>query len=224
MPARIDFHELGLVWYGGPLAIIITRKNHIKFRRIERMREFFINEFGIFEYDSETEYRYNKQPISIYNSHGTEIPKKVIKKVKNCYMKGRYMQIKKELEAIYPEIEHLKFNDIWELFRFIAIRTNHKAIDIDTEKFLPYYRAYNPISIKRLNEVCQAGRKAIDSLHPSLKPTIPIMVLIVGAIIALAFMQNAPKWIREASSFFEDRLGGADPAGIIFHLSTLFSG
>jgi len=221
MSAKADFQELGLIWYGGPLAIIITRKNYLKFRRIERMREFFINEFGIFEYDSETDYRYNKQPISIYNSHGTVIPKTIVKKVKEYYRKGRYMQIKHELQMIYPEISEMEFKDIWDMFRFIVILTNHKAIDIDTEKFLPYYRAYNPISIKRLNEVCQDGKKAIDSLHPRLKATIPIMVMIVIAIVALAFMQNAPKWIREAQSYFGSLV---EPSGMIFYLTKLFGG
>lgn len=223
MSAKADFQELGLIWYGGPLAIIITRKNYLKFRRIERMREFFINEFGIFEYDSETDYRYNKQPISIYNSHGSVIPKSIVKKVKEYYKKGRYMLIKQELQMIYPEIADMEFKDIWEMFRFITILTNHKAIDIDTEKFLPYYRAYNPISIKRLNEVCQDGKKAIDSLHPRLKATIPIMIVVVIAIIALAFMQNAPKWIREAGSYFGS-LTTPEPAGMIFYLTKLFGG
>lgn len=220
MATGVDMQELALTFYGGPLAIIITRKNYIKFRKIERMREFFINEFGIFEYDSETEYRYNKQPMSIYNSHGTTIPKKVVNDVKNSYRKGNYMQIKKELEAIYPEIIEMKFKDIWEMFRYITVTSGHKAIDIDTEKFLPYYRAYNPVSIKRLNEVCQDGKKAIDSLHPRLKVGLPFMLMIVIAIVALAFMQNAPKWIREAQSYFGD-LMTPEPAGIIFYLSKL---
>ena len=74
---RFDFQELGLIWYGGPLALILTQKNHFKLRKINRMREFFINEYGIFEIDSETEYRFGKQPISIYNSHGTRITEAV---------------------------------------------------------------------------------------------------------------------------------------------------
>ena len=66
---RIDLSELALIWYGGPLALILTQKNHFKLRKVQKMRDFFINEYGIFEIDSETEYRYGKQPISIYNSH-----------------------------------------------------------------------------------------------------------------------------------------------------------
>jgi len=68
--AMQDLSEYGLIWYGGPLAVILERKNHLKMRKIQKMREFFINEFGVFETDSETEYRYNKQPMSFYNSHG----------------------------------------------------------------------------------------------------------------------------------------------------------
>ncbi len=101
MKRELDLSELGLIWYGGPLAIILARKNHLKLRKIERMREFFINEFGIFEADSETEYRYGKQPISFYNSHDKSIPKKIVKSVKNNYQRGKFKEIRTDLEKIY---------------------------------------------------------------------------------------------------------------------------
>lgn len=204
--------DLGLIWWGGPIAFILTRKNIVRIKKINQsMQEFFINEFGIFEVDSETQYRYGKQPISFYNSHGTTIPKTIVKRVNSYYQKGKFMDIRRELEQIYPELKKLTFRNIYEVFRFIVDYTDHKAIDIDTEKFLPYYRAYNPISIKRLNEVCQIGRKAIDSLHPNLKPPMPIMIAIIGGILGLAFIQNAPKYVREATAFFEDRFGESTP-------------
>jgi len=203
--AMQDLSEYGLIWYGGPLAVILERKNHLKMRKIQKMREFFINEFGVFETDSETEYRYNKQPMSFYNSHGTIIPKSIVKKVNKLYQKGKFIQCRTELEKIYPKLKGMEFDDIYKVFSFIVKDTKHLAIDIDTEKFLPYYRAYNPISIKRLNEACQAGRKAIDSLNPTFPmPPMPLAVAVIIGIIALAFIQNAPKWIREARTYIED--------------------
>lgn len=201
---ELDFTELGLIWYGGPLAIILARKNQLKLRKIQRMREFFINEFGIFETDSETEYRYGKQPISFYNSHDQSIPKKIVKSVKKNYQRGKFKEIIADLEQIYPEIKGLKFKTIFDVFAFIVKQTGHKAIDIDTEKYLPYYRAYNPISIKRLNEVCQNARKGVESLHPSFKPPMPIMILIIGGIMGMAIIQNGPKYMREISAYMED--------------------
>lgn len=200
---KIDFSDLGLIWYGGPLALILTEKNHFKLRKIQRMREFFINEYGVFEVDSETEYRYGKQAISIYNSHGTRIPKKIVNRVKKHYQQGKNMEIRRDLEEIYPELKAYNFRNVYEIFQYLVKANGHQAIDIDTEKYLPFYRAYNPISIKRLNEVCQVGRKAIDSLHPSLKPPFPIIVAIVGGILGLAFIQNAPKYVREMVGYFE---------------------
>ena len=200
---NIDWSELGLIWYGGPLALIQTQKNILKIRKIHKMREFFINEYGIFEIDSETEYRYGKQPISIYNSHGTRIPKSIVKAVKKHYKQGKNMEIKRDLEKIYPELKAYKFKNVYEIFQLLVKMNGHQAIDIDTEKFLPFYRAYNPISIKRLNEVCQSGRKAIDSLHPSLKPPMPIIFAIVGGIIGLAVIQNGPKYGREIVGYME---------------------
>lgn len=203
MPIELD--DLGLIWWGGPIAFILTRKNIVKIKKISQsMREFFINEYGIFEGDSETQYRYGKQPMSFYNSHGTTIPKKIVKKVNQYYQKGKLLEVRRELELIYPELKNLNFRNIYEVLRFVVEFTDHKAIDIDTEKFLPYYRAYNPISIKRLNEVCQIGRKAIDSLHPSLKPPFPLIVAVVGGILGLAVIQNGPKYMREIQAYFKE--------------------
>jgi len=211
---RFDFEELGLIWYGGPLALILTQKNHFKLRKIHRMREFFINEYGVFEIDSETEYRFGKQPISIYNSHGTRIPKKVVKLVKKHYRQGKNMEIRHDLELVYPQLREKTFRNVYEIFEYLVQMNEHRAIDIDTEKFLPFYRAYNPISIKRLNEVCQIGRKAIDSLHPNLKPPMPIIFAIVGGIIGLAVIQNGPKYMREIGTYFDD-LTGTTPAPVV---------
>jgi len=212
---RLDLSDYGLLWWGGPIAFILVRKNIVKIKKVNQtMREFFINEFGMFEVDSETQYRYGKQPMSFYNSHGTTIPKKIAKRVNSLYQKGKFMEVRRELEQIYPELKQLKFNNIYELFRFLVEFTNHKAIDIDTEKFLPYYRAYNPISIKRLNEVCQAGRKAVDSLHPNMKPPMPIIFAIVAGIIGLAVIQNGPKYMREFERYIEE-LTGSEPVPVV---------
>jgi len=210
--------DLSLVFWGGPIAFILTRKNIVRIKRVNQsMQEFFINEFGLFEVDSETQYRYGKQPMSFYNSHGTTIPKQIVKKVNKMYQKGKFFEIMRELKFIYPremldkDGKDLTFSSIYELFNHIVEATDHKAIDIDTEKYLPYYRAYNPISIKRLNEVCQIGRKAVDSLHPNLKPPIPIIFAIVAGIIGLAVIQNGPKYMREINLYFTDFTEAAQP-------------
>jgi len=206
-----DLTEYTLIFYGGPLALIITRKNHIKLRKIQRMRDFFINEFGIFEVDSEAQYRFGKQPISLYNSHGTLIPKKIAKRVNRLYQKGKFFELKNELLKIYPELKQIKFDTIYEMFEFIVKNTQHRSIDIDTEKYLPYFRAYNPISIKRLNEACQTARKSVDNLNPSLKPPMPIMIAVIVGILALAFIQNGPKYMRELVGYFEELGEAVDP-------------
>lgn len=198
-----DLTELSLIWYGGPLALILTQKNSLRLRKIQRMREFFINEYGIYEVDSETEYRYGKQPISFYNSHGTRIPPKIVKKVKKHYQQGKNMELRHDLEEVYPELKTKVFRSIYEIFEYLVQLNGHQAIDIDTEKYLPFYRAYNPISIKRLNEVCQVGRKAIESLNPSLKPPFPIIVAVIAGIIGLAAIQNGPKYGRDIVGYIE---------------------
>ena len=214
-----DWAEYGLIFYGGPLAIIMTHKNHLKLRRINSMKDYFINEFGLFDIDSESMYRYGKQLVLIYNSHGTSIPKKIARKVYSLYQRGKFNQIRVELAKIYPEIQYMKFKTIYDMFSFIVKNTQHRTIDIDTEKFLPYYRCYNPISIKKLNEACWAARKAVEELNPSLKPPFPIIVAVIIGIVALAFIQDGPKYVREAVAYLED-IGNAAEGNFILWLKS----
>lgn len=74
----------------------------------------------------------------------------------------------------------------------------------------------------------------------------PVMIVIAGSILALAFMQNAPKWFREAGTMFEERVESivppapvvlnttivppvdlnvtvVEPLGFLFHLISLLS-
>ena len=67
---------------------------------------------------------------------------------------------------------------------------------------MPYYRAYNPISIKRLNEVCNDAKKSVDNMNPLLKNAMPLGIMVIGGLIGVALIQNLPKWIRELSSSF----------------------
>lgn len=203
-------HELSLTWYGGPLAFILEHKNYFKVRRIDRMKDFFINKMGLFQVDSETEYRYGKQPISFYNSHDTHIPNDVVKRVQKLYHKRKYMEVRKELELIYPEIKGENFKDIYECFQYIVDMTEHNAIDIDTEKFMPKYRAYNPISIKRLMERCHIARKAVEDLNPSFpKPPLPLTIAIIVGLLGFALIQNAQKWVREGRDWIDDTFAPA---------------
>lgn len=226
-----DLQEYSLIWYGGPLAIILTHKNHLKLRKITPMKDFFINEFGLFEIDSEALYRYGKQPISIFNSHGTKIPKKISKRVYSLYQKGKFMEVRTELAKLYPEIQYMKFKTVYDMFSFIVKNTQHRTIDIDTEKYLPYFRAYNPVSIKKLNEACWAGRKAVEELNPSLKPPFPIIIAVIIGIVALAFIQNGPKYVREAVGYFDDMGKAANgqwilwlKAHLVLGIQALFGG
>src|SRR3972149_135832 len=74
-------------------------------------------------------------------------------------------------------------------------------------------------SIKKLNEACWAARKAVEELNPSLKPPFPIIVAVIIGIVALAFIQNGPKYVREAVAYLED-IGNAAEGNFILWLKT----
>lgn len=204
LPSR---QEAKLIWYKGPIAMVLTRKNHVRLRKIEPMRNFHANEFGIFELDTETEYRYNKQSVSFYISHGTHIPKKTLKQIYELYYNRDYLRLKKILDGLYPELANKPHATIFQYFKHIVDYTKHHAIDIDTEKFLPHFTAYNPISIKMANEVSWNSKKAIESLNAKFNPPISLGVAVLVGLIGMAVAQNWTNWIEQARESMGGLLG-----------------
>jgi hypothetical protein len=211
-----------LLFYGGPIAIINTIKNHHVIEPINMpMKEFFICEYGVFMTDSQTQYRYNKQPVSFYTSHGEQIPKKIVKAVKKAYLKKDYVTIRIELEKIYPNlIKGIEFANIYQIFYAIVEETQHFAIDLNTEKYLPHMEAYSPQAIKNLYHTGNEAMRAIDRLAPPRFPPklFPIGLALMIGIISLAMIQNLPKWLRELNAEFKKGIGTEEPAGFIISL------
>ena len=195
-PSRNDW---GLVFYGGPLAHILVKKNIMISKKIQLMRDYFINEFGVFKIDSETQYHFNKQAIFFYNAHDTRFSKKLAKKINKLYAKHKDEQILELLKANFKELENTQ--DIFEAFEKIIEGTNHYPIDLDTDKYLPFFTARKPKGTKLLMEFANQGRKAIETLYPSILPKMPIIVVMVGVLIFFLIYKDIPEWIRQIQRF-----------------------
>lgn len=213
---------MGLLFYGGPIAIINTIKNHHEIEKIDLpMKEFFICKYGIFMINSQTQYRYNKQAVSFFSSHGELIPDKIVKNIKNAYAKKNFTKIRTELEKVYPNLlKGIEFENIYKMFYLIVKETKHFAIDLNTEKYLPHMEAYNPQAIKNLYLTGNEAIRAIDRLSPPRFPpkALPISVAIIASIIGLAVIQNLPKWIREFNAELEKGFGGQFILGLTQHI------
>ena len=184
----------GMIFYGGPAAIISGEKNAIKLDKITRMGTFFITESGIFESDPNYEYLLRKQFISFFNSHGTTIAKKVVKKVEKLYRKKDTVALLTELRDIEPDIP-IDCNNVKEAMKFIVDKTNHHAIDLDTEKYLYGHIAYNPKSIRMAKQFAFNSKKGIQALSPNTKKVIPF-ILVMGGLVAFAIVaQHLSEWI-----------------------------
>lgn len=205
-------NEMKFLFYGGPIAIINTNKNKHDLVAIDvQMKEFFICEYGVYMVDTQTQYRYNKQPLSFYTSHGESIPKKIVKTVKNAYLKKNYTLIRKELEKIYPDLlMGVDYHNIYQVLYDIVKKTNHFAIDLNTEKYMPHMEAYNPQAINNLYHTGNEAVRAIDRLSPPRFPPklFPIGLALMIGIISLAMIQNLPKWVRELNAEFGKGFGG----------------
>lgn len=197
----LTVEESKLLFYGGPIAIINTIKNnHVIVPINVPMKEFFICESGVYMTDSQTQYRYNKQPLSFYTSHGELIPKGLVKRINSAYQKKDFVEMRKLLELIYPNlVKGVEFHNIYQILYSIADHTKHFAIDLNSEKYLPHMEAYSPQAIKNLYHTGNEACTAIDRLAPPRFPPklFPIGLALMIGIIALAVIQNLPKYIRE---------------------------
>jgi len=200
------------------------------------MKEYFICEYGVYMVNSQTQYRYNKQPMSFYTAHKELIPKKIVQAVEKAYLKRNYMEIKKQLEKIYPNLlKGVEFGNIYEIFHKIVVETNHFAIDLNTEKYLPHMEAYSPQAINHLYHTGNDAVRAIDRLSPPRFPpkAIPMAVALAVGLISIALIQNLPKWIRELNAEIGKGFGpeqtapvvapapAVEPAQLILHLHNM---
>ena len=199
LPTR---HELSLTYWGDGIALIKTKENsnlYIMEKAEPTMNGFIASEHGIFKVDYNTLYRHNKQPMSFFNSHGIQLPKKVIQRIETWYKKKEFLKMKDELNVIYPDIVNKRiYNTIWEIMDAIVEQTRHHAIDLDTEKYLPFFRAYNPKSVRYLNIICNDAKKGVDSLSPpALSKLISFGMWFFLAIVIFAVISNGPEWVRQ---------------------------
>ena len=209
IPTREEF---GMLFYNGPLAIIKLRKNLTHAKKIHEMRRWFVNEYGIFERDSETEYRHGKQLISFYNSHGHSLEKKQVQRIEKLYITARDNELIEYLYTLYPKVKEkvtkstppIEIKTIFDLFHQIALETKHEAIDIDTDKYLYTLRAYNPKSIKQLIDATRDAKEEVDTMSPVIPKQVMPLIYIFGIVMIIAVvMQNAPAYIRELVDFIQ---------------------
>jgi len=186
------------------------------------MREFFICDYGVYMVDSQTQYRYNKQAMSFFTSHNEHIPHKIVNSIQKAYMKRDYAKIRTELEKIYPNLlKGIDFANIFQIFYLIVEKTEHFAIDLNTEKYLPHMEAYSPIAIKNLYHTGNDAMKSIEKLSPPKFPkqAIPLGIALIIGIVSIAMIQNLPKWLRELNAEFKKPLD-ADPNQFILGLKS----
>lgn len=201
-----SWNDWKLVYYGGPLAIILVRKNLMDKKRIDLMREYFMNEFGIFKIDSLMQYHYNKQAIFFYNAHETRLNKGLVKMIYKLYHKKNDGQILILLKENYRDIDECQ--TIFEAFEKIIERDQHFAIDLDTDKYLPFFVARKPKGTQLLIEFANRGKKVIDSLYPSLKPPMPLIAIMIAMFVFVILWEDIPKWIDQLTARFRELAGG----------------
>jgi hypothetical protein len=193
------------IFYSGPLAIIIGKKNNIYKQKVKKMNKFFICRLGLFELDSDFEYRFKKQSVSFFNSHETELDKTIVQKIETLYKKKNDNELIDYLKELEPKIKDIDFKgDVYQAMHDLCLAQKHLAIDLDTEKYLYGHIAYNPRSIKMAKEFVHHGKLAIESLSPRMnKMAIPLIV-VMAVMIGLAIVaQHLSEWVNNMITFVQ---------------------
>ena len=204
---KISKKELSFIFYGGPLALIQTKSNMLDAEKIHRMGDYFACGYGIFHVDPENVYRHGKQPIVLFNSHGHYMPKELVARFYYLYYKKKFITLKNEIARFYPSIKEHAFGSIHDVFQYIADLTDHNSIDLDTEKYLPYYRAYNPVNKKRTNELAWKGLEAIKNMNPQFKKALPLVAVMIAVVIFAIVWKDIPKFIEQIRDTISGNFG-----------------
>jgi len=111
------------------------------------------------------------------------------------------------MQKIDKAIKEANLTDPLKILEYIVREKGGTAIDLATEKWLMGYRAYDPASIRVLITQAHQAKKAIETMSPTIKGAIP-MVIIMGVVIGFALLVMNVGTILNAIADFGDRLAG----------------
>jgi len=210
-----NFPILEIIWSNSPIAIIKTGDRDLEVRKIKKvLGKFFITPYGVFELDSKYEYRIGKQAVYIFNATNSkplDIPS--LGKIQQMYEKQDVGDLVKEMQKIDQAIKEANLTDPLKILEYIVKEKGGTAIDLATEKWLMGYRAYDPASIRVLLTQAHQAKKAIESLSPSVKAVLP-MVIVAGVVIGLAVLVTNIGTILDAFADFIIKIRGDFILGI----------
>ena len=205
-----NFPILEIIWSNRPIAIIKTGDRDLEIRKIKKvLGKFFMTPYGVFELDSKYEYRFGKQAIYLFNATNSkplDIPS--LGKIQQMYRKQDIGDLVKEMQKIDSAIKDANLTDPLKILEYIVKEKGGTAIDLATEKWLMGYRAYDPASIRVLLTQAHQAKKAIETLSPTVKAVLP-MVIVAGVVIGFAILVMNVGTILDAIGDFIER----DPLG-----------
>jgi len=210
-----NFPILEIIWSNKPIAIIKTGDRDLEIRKIKKiLGKFFMTPYGVFELDSKYEYRIGKQAVYIFNATNSkplDIPS--LGKIQQMYAKQDIGDLVKEMQKIDQAIKEANLTDPLKILEYIVKEKGGTAIDLATEKWLMGYRAYDPASIRVLLTQAHQAKKAIETLSPSVKAVLP-MVIVAGVVIGLAVLVTNIGTILDAFADFIIKIRGDFILGI----------
>lgn len=207
-----NFPILEIIWSNSPIAIIKTGDRDLQIIKIRKiLGKFFITKYGVFELDSKYEYRVGKQAVYLYNATNSKpLSLPALQKVQEMYRKRDIGELVKEMQKIDVAIKEANLSDPLKILEYVVKEKGGGAIDLATEKWLMGYRAYDPASIRVLLTQAHQAKKAIESMSPSVKAMLP-MVIIMGVVIGFAILVMNVGTILEAVADFIDRMKAGEP-------------
>lgn len=212
-----NFPILEIIWSNNPIAIIKTGDRDLEVRKIKKiLGKFFMTPYGVFELDSRYEYRIGKQAVYIFNATNSKpLSVPALARIQTMYRKNDIADLVKEMQKIDQAIKDANLTDPLKILEYIVKEKGGGAIDLATEKWLMGYRAYDPASIRVLLTQAHQAKKAIEQLSPSIKATLP-MVIIAGVVIGFAILVMNVGTILDAFADFIERNPFGNIGNLIF--------
>lgn len=204
-----NFPILEIIWSNNPIALIKTGDRDLQVVKIKKiLGKFFITKYGVFELDSKYEYRVGKTAVYLFNSTNAKpLSLPSLSKIQEMYRKNDIEDLVKEMKKIDVAIKEANLSDPLKILEYITKEKGGSAIDLATEKWLMGYRAYDPASIRVLLTQAHQAKKAIESMSPTVKAALP-MIIIMGAVVGFAILVMNVGTILDAFADFIERVGG----------------
>lgn len=187
-------YKLGL----GPYALIKIGDRNLELIHVQRvMAKFLITKYGVFELDGEYEYKFEGQPLYIFNFNNAKpISLRAIEELQDMWKRNDMDTLGDHIETVETAIEQAKNQDSPVRILKSLKHKEGSSMSQHTAKFLVDYRIYDDKDTKLLISDSVLSKKAIETWSKPVGTNMPTAIFAGIGIAAVLLMQQLPHWLH----------------------------